>query len=298
MLVALVLVMVVMSSVAFAEDQTAYLPAGTVRMMNVSEGRLYIQMAKYEQNISAIYQYDETSEDYFTLLCEIPINGVSLYSFVVGNNVYYTKNDEPELIAFNPNDGQSSKTGMRLFTDKFSSGLSNIQPFILSYSMNDELTYMITAEKGGKDIFFLCRLYISNGEFLYFEVPELRSFTNLKNGETIFFSVGDNNLSEMMTLVNKFNWTTLASEPIGMLPLLARSYVYDNEGNSCFYVLDKRIYSFVPGYADEMVRDMSAIPLYSADQRGFMIDDDKYVFFYGEPAMNQSVVPKVAIITK
>lgn len=282
---------------ASAEVRIADIPNGSIEMMNISDGNLYVQILKDYPRVSALYRYDYSKDDAFDLICEKQIENNILFSIVINGSVYYIKNGETVLELLQAADGADAKAEIELFPDQFIDVLNNVQPYILSNCENNVLTYMVRAEnKKNKEVSFLCRLDLNTREFKSIEVFELMSFFNTDDGKTVYFNNMEDKNRELLTHINLIDWQTMGIEQIGSIPATARSYIYDEKNSSYLYVINKKIMRSSLVQNDEVVMDLSDImvgPRSVTDQRGLLINRNQYIIFIDIITNENEIVSKV-----
>lgn len=247
------------------------LPGG-VEMINISDGKLYFQAG------DSVYRYDPDQSDVFSMMYTNPDKDLR-FVFILNDNLYYNLWEQETLIPANSSPGLD---GISLFPALIQNkALSSVQPFLQSTYESKVLTFMAAAiSKQNDDLFFLCRLNIDSGEFKCIEVDELKSFTNMKNGNTVYFSKATDSHGELSILVNEIDWNTMQSSPIDALPFSASGTAYLESSGSVLYIDDKKVMMKPAAQPAAMLMDIGDIlndPFAWPDQRGFLFKDTYYV---------------------
>ena len=248
------------------------LPGGGLEMINLSDGKLYFQAG------DSVYGYEPDQSDPFHAEYANPDKGLK-FAFILGDDLYYNLWEQATLTPVNSLLGQDE---ISLFPALVQNkALSSVQPFIQSTYEGKALTFMAAAvSRQNGDLFFLCRLDIDTGDFKYIQVDELKSFTNTKNGNTVYFNKAADSHGTLSILVNELEWNTMKSNLIGTLPFSASGTVYLESSESVVYIDDKKVMMKSADQPAELLIDIGDIlndPLACPDQRGFILQGTYYI---------------------
>lgn len=272
-IMALLILMVSLSPVDIsAETIVNNLPAGDPEMINLSDGKLYFQAG------DSIYRYEPDQPDPFIFEYQSPDEGLK-FAFVFGGDLHYNLWEEVTLNPVNISEGQEKiELYPALVQNK---SLSYVQPFLMSYAEENTLTFMAAAvSKQNGDLFFLCRLDTESRNFKNIEVDELKSFTNLKNGNTVYFNKTTDADGETYVFINEIDWHTMESTQIDSLPHTVLAPVYVENYGSTIYIDDKKVMTKIADKKAAFLMNLSDILDGSfawPDQRGFLLQEIYYI---------------------
>lgn len=248
------------------------IPEGAPEMISFSEGKLYFQTG------NSIYRYEPDQSDPFVFEYQNQDEGLK-FAFVVDEILYYNL---WEQVTLNPVKTSEGRERIELFPALIQNkALSYVQPFLLNYSEENILTFMAAAvSKQNGDLFFLCRLDIESRDFKSIGIDELKSFINLKSGNTVYFNKTSGADGETHVFVNEIDWHTMELKHIDSLPYTALSPAYIERSGSTIYIDDKKIMMKAADKEAESLMNLNDIldgPFAWPDQRGFILNDAYYI---------------------